>query len=259
MNGVLGQLALAKSQGMPEKQLRLVEQAERSGQQMIGMLLDIRDFSALQENQLAIDRRAFELSDYAKMLDDFYAGNLRQGRQGLRVTCKDIGAIEVIADVQRLRRSTAHLISYVMETAGASDVAVLLDCANGDLITVLSFSYDTGGFAEWRPDMLLGEPQRGREQFASDALGPMVARGILETMGGRIELSALSPEHTAVTITVPVETVRRTAPRVWLDAASATMRMICEAALRNSNIVIASESAAADEVDVALVEAGRED
>ena len=67
MNGVLGQLALAKSQGMPEKQLRLVEQAERSGQQMIGMLLDIRDFSALQENQLAIDRRAFELSDYAKM------------------------------------------------------------------------------------------------------------------------------------------------------------------------------------------------
>ena len=67
MNGVLGQLALAKSQGMPEKQLRLVEQAERSGQRMIGMLIDILDFSALQENQLAIDRRAFELSDYAKM------------------------------------------------------------------------------------------------------------------------------------------------------------------------------------------------
>ena len=36
------------------------------------------------------------------------------------------------------------------------------------------------------------------------------------------------------------------------------MRMICEAALQNSNIVMASESAAADEVDVALVEAGRE-
>ncbi|MEM7269969.1 MAG: histidine kinase dimerization/phospho-acceptor domain-containing protein, partial [Pseudomonadota bacterium] len=51
MNGVLGQLALAKLPGLPAPQLRLVEQAERSGRQMIGMLTDILDFSALQENR----------------------------------------------------------------------------------------------------------------------------------------------------------------------------------------------------------------
>ena len=59
MNGVLGQLALAKATGLRDQQLQLVEQAERSGRQMISMLTDILDFSALQENQLAIDRSAF--------------------------------------------------------------------------------------------------------------------------------------------------------------------------------------------------------
>ncbi|HSG35731.1 MAG TPA: histidine kinase dimerization/phospho-acceptor domain-containing protein, partial [Sphingomonadaceae bacterium] len=48
MNGVLGLLALIKQRGLPTAQNRLLDQAERSGRQMIEILTDILDFSALQ-------------------------------------------------------------------------------------------------------------------------------------------------------------------------------------------------------------------
>jgi signal transduction histidine kinase len=60
MNGVRGLLALVKQQGLGQQQSRLVDQAERSGQQMISLLGDILDFSALQDDRLKLESKPFE-------------------------------------------------------------------------------------------------------------------------------------------------------------------------------------------------------
>ena len=259
MNGVLGQLALTKATALSDQQLKLVEQAERSGRQMIGMLTDILDFSALQENQLSIDQKAFEIQGFASDLRDLFFGAAATGRQPPSVTVAPDAPGEVIGDVQRLRQIVTHLVSYIMDTAGAHDLAVEIGCQNNELNIAISFSYDGGDAAAWRPELLLGETNRSSEQFAADALGPIVARGLLETMGGRLTLTGLSGQRTTVVATAPATPIERARLRVLLEAASLTMRTLCEAALHGSNAELAPPDAGAEDIDVALVEIGPED
>ncbi len=256
MNGVLGQLALAKAPGLPEQQLKLVEQAERSGRQMIGMLTDILDFSALQENQLAIDRRAFRLDAFAGALNDLFFGATASGRQPPTVRCAPDAPAEVMGDVQRLRQSVTHLVSYIMDTAGTENIVIEIGHSTGEIVVTISFAYLADGVADWRPDMLTGETKRSSEQFAADALGPMVARGLIETMGGRLALTQMSGRRTSLTVSVPAEVIERTRQKVLLDAASVTMQMICEAALIGSDVELASVNDANEDIDIALVEIG---
>ncbi len=256
MNGVLGQLALAKAPGLPDRQLKLVEQAERSGRQMIGMLTDILDFSALQENQLAIDRRPFRLEAFAGALNDLFFGATASNRQPPTVRCTPDAPTEILGDAQRLRQSVTHLVSYVMDTAGTEDIVVEISHSDGEVVITISFSYPVDGTADWRPDMLIGETNRGSEQFAADALGPMVARGLIETMGGRLALTQVSGQRTTLTVRVPADAFERTKQKVLLEAASVTMQMICEAALIGSDVELAPAGTAVDDIDVALVEIG---
>lgn len=259
MNGVLGQLALTKATDLSDKQLQLVEQAERSGRQMIGMLTDILDFSALQENQLAIDQQAFEIKAFAANLSDLFFGATVTGREPPKVSVKPDTPAEVVGDVQRLRQIVTHLVSYIMDTAGAHDLTVDIGCADNELNIEISFTYADSGASTWRPELLLGEANRSSEQFAADALGPIVARGLLETMGGRLTLTSLSNDRTTVVASAPTTTIERTQLKVLLEAASITMRALCEAALRGSNAELAPADAGAEEIDVALVEIGPDD
>ena len=259
MNGVLGQLALTKMTELSDKQLELVEQAERSGRQMIGMLTDILDFSALQENQLAIDQRAFRLEAFAADLRDLFFGATVAGREPPRVALRKDAPAEVIGDAPRLRQIVTHLVSYIMDTAGAHDLAVEIGCQDGELNIEISFAYAGGDASAWRPELLLGETVRSSEQFAADALGPIVARGLLETMGGRLALTGLTDQRTTVVASAPASPIERTRLRVLLEAASLTMRTICEAALRDSDAELAPADAAPSDIDVALVEIGPED
>ncbi len=259
MNGVLGQLALTKATDLSDQQLKLVEQAERSGRQMIGMLTDILDFSALQENQLLLDQKAFSLKTFSADLSDLFFGATVTGRQPPKVSVHPDAPTKVIGDEQRLRQIVTHLVSYIMDTAGAEDLTVEIGCRADELNIEISFAYAAGGASTWRPELLLGEGNRGSDQFAADALGPIVARGLLETMGGRLTLAHLSERRTTVVAsapTIPIETSRQ---RVLLEAASLTMRTLCEAALLGSNAELAPADAGADDVDVALVEIGPDD
>jgi signal transduction histidine kinase len=259
MNGVLGQLALAKLPGLPKPQMRLIEQAERSGRQMIGMLSDILDFAALQEDKLEINRKAFDPRELAEALEDLFGVLARREDMGLKVDCAKRLPSQVIGDASRLRQALTHLINYVVDMAGTQDARLLLDHVDGRLTATLSFIYSTHGGEGWQPEMMLGEPVQKDDQFASDALGPMVARGLIDRMGGQIELTELYEGQTAVTVFAPAEAVNEIRPVVKLEAASATMRMICEAALAGADVEIAPEGAEGVVVDVALVEAGSDD
>lgn len=254
MNGVLGQLALAKATGLHDQQLQLVEQAERSGRQMIGMLTDILDFSALQENQLAIDRNAFELEAFANDLRDLFFGATATGRKPPVVTLDPDAPAQVNGDAQRLRQSVTHLVSYIMDTAGTRDLTIAINHHDGEIVVEISFGYIDDNAANWRPELLLGDVRRGEDQFATEALGPIVARGLIETMGGRLALTKMSSEQTTVMVSVPAQPVERLRLKVLLDAASTTMRLLCEAALRGSDMELAPDGDAAEDIDVALVE-----
>ncbi len=257
MNGVLGLLALAKQHGMAAGQLRLVEQAERSGQQMIGMLADILDFSALQDNELQLDIKPFEPRQLAQAIAELFDPLARREGISFKVAADNSCPHRVKGDFRRLRQAIAHIAAYIVETAGTRDIEIGLRYANGALCASVSYEYAEKG-GEWRPELILGAPNRSKDQFASDALGPAVARGLIERMGGAIQLDNPSPNRIAVLIVAPCETFEPEQLIVALDMRSAAMEAICRSALRNDNVRFYRDGDAKP-AHVALVDAGGED
>lgn len=231
MNGVLGLLALAKQSGLPRPQLRLVEQAEKSGHAMIAMLSDMLDFSALQDDRLTLERHAFSPRELGDAVQDMFGPVARREGVALSVTTAPGMPANVMGDFGRLRQALSHLAAYVVETAGARGIELRLSHDGTDLVATLSFAYGDGGPA-WKPELILGAPERSDNQFASDALGPAVARLLIGRMGGSIRLDTDGAERIEVMVRTPAEVVAQGAFAVRIEARSAAMAYVFRAALQ---------------------------
>ena len=73
MNGVLGLLALSKQSAVQQSQIRLIEHAEQSGQQMVDLLADILDFSALDSGEIKLEVKPFEVANLATAVREQFA------------------------------------------------------------------------------------------------------------------------------------------------------------------------------------------
>jgi signal transduction histidine kinase len=238
MNGVLGLLALVRQQGLSTQQVRLLAQAERSGQQMIGLLGDILDFSALQDGKLDLDCKPFEPRNLALAVQEMFRPVAT--REGIEFTttvaanCPE----RVTGDFARLRQALNHLATYVLETAGTRNIVLALDYRAGELVAAISFDYSQEG-GEWAPDLIMGNEIRATDSFATEALGPMVSRGLINRMGGTTRLANPGGNRIAVEVSVPAREmiVDQTVIRVCCQ--SAALEAICKAALRGSRIKFA--------------------
>lgn len=254
MNGVLGLLALVKQQGLTGHQNRLVDQAERSGEQMIGLLADILDFSALQDDQLKLECKPFDPAKLAQaVFDMFQPVATREGIE-FEIDVDDSCPDRVIGDFSRLRQSLTHLATYLLETAGTRNISLDLSYIEGSLLASISFDYSQVG-GEWHPELIMGDGGRTTDGFASEALGPAVSRGLIERMGGTTKLFNPTDERIAVLVSVPAETLIVDTLKILVVCQSTTLEAICKAALRAENVTFL-DGAEIEIAHVIIIEAG---
>ena len=254
MNGVLGLLALSKQGAVQKNQLHLIEQAEQSGRQMVGLLADILDFSALHSDDLHLEIKPFELAHLAHAVHEQFTPLAKREGITFDVSVNPDCPSRYQGDFRRLRQTFSHLAQYVVETAGVRDAEMEFSCNNNALIVKLSFDYLSQG-GEWTPDLILGGDRRDDHSFASDALGPAIARGFIEAMNGTLLVDNPVGERIQVIARVPIEEFMVTALNVAVITSSEAMAAICRAALSSNdvNFLQTGDPAAAHFV---LIEAG---
>jgi hypothetical protein len=105
------------------------------------------------------------------------------------------------------------------------------------------------------PFSRLGElPDFAPDQVSSDALRPLIARGLIAAANGLLVLVDGSDGRRVIRVTIPAPAVRRERVRVRLDTRSAALAAIYQAALRSDRLAFV----AADDpgpVDVVLIDA----
>ncbi|RMF36385.1 MAG: hypothetical protein D6754_11485 [Alphaproteobacteria bacterium] len=257
MNGLLGLLALAKQPGLPLPQLRLVEQAERSGREMIEILSDVLDFSALHDDELELESKPFAPSELARAVRDLFDPVARREGIKLQVTAEPDLPDEVVGDMGRLRQALSHLAAYVVGTAATRALELNIAHDGTDLLARLSFDYGANG-AVWRPELILGAPERGEDQFASDALGPAISRLMIEKMGGDIRLGAETDGRISVVVRVPARPVTTPRPCIRLELQTAALEMICRAALQKVDPVYHTDDMTS-RVNAVILQGGGDD
>ena len=257
MNGVLGFLALLRQSKISAPQEQLVDHAERSGRQMIGMLSDILDFSTLQNDKLELEEKSFEIAGLVEALADLFGPEARRADIDFDVKYDPFGPTRIAGDFRRLKQIYTQLTSYFIELAGIR--RILLDFrVEGDVLTAdicLEYSDIKG---KWTPDLVLGGRVENSDSFAAQALGPAVARGLISEMRGDLVLGPMDESRVVVAVHIPV--VRRSLPvvNIHMDMSSAVMETICKTALRDAPVCFEVQEISAN-VHIILFETGNMD
>ncbi|MCF6271951.1 MAG: hypothetical protein L3J37_01995 [Rhodobacteraceae bacterium] len=255
MNGVLGLLAVAREAETEPGQRHLLDQADRSANRMLDMLTDILDFAALDNAQLALDDKPFSPNGLLSALLDILGPAVNQAGVGLRVVEQGELPVRLSGDESRLRRSYAMMITYFLETAGARDIELELGYREGRLEARIMVGYLNGG---WSPDLLFGTREESEDSFASEVLGPAVARSLIERMGGKIWLEEPENERIILRIDVPLKTLEPRRLKVLLNVQSGPMEMICKSTLSGFPIDFLPITST-DCAEIVLMETGRID
>jgi hypothetical protein len=250
MNGVLGPLALLGQSDLAPKQGRLVQQAQQSGQSMVQMLAGLLDWGEIQDGKLALRSDPFRLGALAASVrEDLTAAGLGSVRVFVRGGAGEL----MLGDVGRFRQIYVHLAEYVLEGGDHASVNVAFAQADDMLVGEISFPGDAPAM-DWKIDLMMGLGDFAPDQVSSDALRPLIARGLIAAANGLLVLVDGSDGRRAIRVTIPAPAVRRERVRVRLDTRSAALAAIYQAALRSDRLAFV----AADDpgpVDVVLIDA----
>ncbi len=255
MNGVLGLVALVRQSGLTPEQAKLLDQAERSGREMINQLVDILDFAELEGQEADIEPNRFDLSDLADSVRDLYGHSAE--REGIELDVRPPAMLpgRLLGDFVRIRQVIGHLVSFLTQRVAERDVTVEFAYAEGRVIVTLTVSEPPEGRPGWRADTVLGAGTGALGSIESDALGPAIARGLLARLGGTIDLEREDPRRPRVIVSIPVELAGEMQRFVRLEVNSPTMRTVCHSMLTRLGLLQWDRSHACQAVDAVVVEA----
>lgn len=259
MNGVMGLMALAKQSGLSGVQTRLIEQAERSGAQMVLLLNDILDFSDLQTESLELDRTAFEPEHLADSLRDALSDAAT--RNGTQLTTELRAGLPgwLTGDLRRLKQSLSYFATYMIEIVGSRDMRIVVSHDGVNLTCEIDVEAHEDDCPGWQPEAIFGHDGSAFGDFASDAVGPMIARGLIELMNGRVRLQRPVQHRASLVVTLPAEPVDPVRDCVRIEVASDTTALLVKAALSPSPWRVWESAIDPLRVHACLVEVGRPD
>jgi signal transduction histidine kinase len=259
MNGVLGLLALARQTSLNERQMRLIDQAERSGRQMSGLLGDILDFSDLQSESLVMARDMFEVHGLARAVEEMFGPVIQ--REGVEFTV-GIDADTprwVVGDLTRLRQVLGHFVTFLVDVVGSKDVRLAISGAENGLVFEIDVAVQGSDQPGWQPEAMFGRGSEHYGDFASDSLGPMIARGLVSLMKGTVAIKRAVAGRAILSIYIPLEVINGEADNIRIEAESVTVQMVLAALLRKTGRGVWEPGTPNRKVTAVLFEAGGEE
>lgn len=255
LNGILGPLALLGQSDMPGKHGRLVNQARQSGESMLGMLTGLLEFNEIQEDRFELAREPFRPRGLEDAVRNSLSGVSSRTAAALPIRfCPDMPEL-IYGDPERLRQIFAHLTEYVLQGDEVSDVALDFSYEGGQLVGEISFGRVNGAL-DWKLQLLMGMTEHTADQFSTDALGPLIARGLIAAAKGVLTLDDRPGQRQAIRVAIPAEPVQFEQIRVHLETRSAAMAAIYKAALKSDRVHFNGTGGAADIVLVDTTSVG---
>jgi signal transduction histidine kinase len=250
LNGVLGPLALLGQSDLASRHLRLVEQAQQSGRSMMQMLAGLLDYGEMQDGRFHLRVEPFRIAALAAGVREDLA---RGGSDGVRVALRPGGAEFVHGDAERLRHVFVHLTEYVLEGSEPKTLDITFEHDGERLIGEIRFA---GGDAaiDWKLDLMMGLSDIAPDQVSTEALRPLIARGLIAAARGVLSLVDVEDGRRAIRVAIPAPRLRYDRIRVRLETRSTALSAIYQAALRSERIVFVGPDEPGS-VDMVLVDA----
>lgn len=192
LNGILGYTQiLGRDAGLTARQRAGVDVIQQSADHLLALINDVLDLAKIEARRLELHPTDFGLPDFVRGVAEFFVPRARE--KGLRLEAElapDLPA-HVRGDVQRLRQVCYNLLGNAVKFTQKGGVVFAVERA-GDRVR---FSVSDSG-----PGISAADQERLFEPFAQigdrarhaegTGLGLNVSRGILEQMGGSLQVES---------------------------------------------------------------------
>jgi signal transduction histidine kinase len=250
LNGVMGPLALLSQVDLPSLQRRLVAQARQSGGTMVQMLAGLLDYAEMQDGRFVLRVEPMRLGALADGVRKDLEG---ASSAALSVRLDPDAPEAVYGDVDRLRHIFVHLAEYVLEGSEPRQVRVAFRHDGDNLVGELAFAGPHAAI-DWKLDLMMGLSEVAPDQVSTDALRPLLARGLIAAARGVLSLVDGADGERAINVLIPAPPVRYERIRVRLETRSVALEAIYKAALRSDRVSFIGPDEPGD-VDLVLVDA----
>jgi len=214
MNAVIGLNQLMQRTQLTPKQRDYAKKLGGSAHALLGIINDILDFSKIEAGRMSIEQAPFELHEVMDNLSNVIVGQADE--KGLEILfAKDDGVPDrLIGDPLRLGQILINLVGNAVKFTDSGDVVVRITPLAGDeRQTRLRFSVrDTGiGMTPEQLDRLFSPFHQAdgsiTRRFGGTGLGLVIARQLVELMGGELEVESQAGKGTTFWFDVPFERV----------------------------------------------------
>ncbi|OFA03694.1 response regulator [Duganella sp. HH101] len=211
MNAVLGMAHLLNTTGLSPEQGRYLEMIRASGQSLLGILNDILDFSKMNAGKIEMHPVRFQLDDVLHSLASIMSISVGEKNLELCLGVELDVPRALVGDALRLQQILVNLTGNAIKFTEQGEVSVLVERAAGEGAVLLRFTVrDTGiGMSEEQLARLFSPFTQGdlstTRRFGGTGLGLTISKGLIELLGGAIEVSSTVGLGSAFSFTLPMK------------------------------------------------------
>ncbi len=195
LNGVLGMTGLLRATDLDERQREFVDTARACGEQLLGLLDDVLDFSKAEGGHLQLDHRPLDLRRLVDDVLDMVGATARaKGLHVSGVVHDDLPA-HVLGDALRLRQCLLNLLSNAVKFTTAGTVLLRVEPQADRVLFAVD---DTGIGVDPAVVPMLFEPFRQADagttrRHGGTGLGLAITREIALLHGGTTGATPRAP------------------------------------------------------------------
>ncbi|PXF32454.1 hypothetical protein WH50_04285 [Pokkaliibacter plantistimulans] len=197
MNAVLGMLELVRQTDMTAKQQDYVNKAQIAGRSLLGLLNDILDYSKIGAGKLALDPQPFDLETLLQELAVVLTGLMHKPDVELMFDIDPYFPATMIGDSLRLQQVLTNLASNAVKFTEHGQVVIRIrhEMTESQSLRLLVEVEDSGiGISPEQQERIFegftqAEASISR-RFGGTGLGLVIARHLIQMMGGRLQLES---------------------------------------------------------------------
>jgi len=243
---ILAQQLYENGEGnLSDKQVRYAKTIHSCGDDLIQLINDILDLSKIESGIISTNISSIRISEIASYIETTYKPIAEARNLKFRIDIDDDLPVSMDTDMQRVNQILKNLLSNAFKFTEQGEVSLKIAMAKNwkpgystldQAKHVVSFSVsDTGIGIPMEKQLVIFEAFQQAEgstsrKYGGTGLGLSISQGLVELLGGTIELVSLEGQGSTFTLYLPLETSPTMAPRVSTNVLKVTKPVLSQRA-----------------------------